>query len=658
MTKKKPKVKGINKQNSKRSNKFSTLDNNNTNNSKQSGKVKSRDRKEKNNQFPETMKLKDQTGVEKTVGNDPKSNDISWYTKVSTILSPVTKVAAVPVQGMTTTVETSIHLKYGTKKADKKQVSDNYNFTHRMPGVMSFEYKPVIPGCESLGGLVIQGNSPSSLDVKFSSHTDDSGLSALEIMARNLFAQLRRKLTGGAAKLYAPQDIVSYTVVISSLIAYIKHLQLIYKVAFYSNPWTKYSREVITSIVGHKQDYSILLEHGPSILSRINRLLVALRAFLLPTSISLVHRWAWLNSEVFVDSQNPNAGMYINKPTGIFEIKYGNTTDLNSRLTGVNSYKDAYVIELTSLVDKTILEKITYIEKVIGNLQENDAFLYINADLLKAYGTESIDFSLLSSLTEVDNPIYIPKYDLEYLFQIQNASIIRPTYVPSKYRVLVNTAETTFKLMVDLSHFGVFESAVSATTLLPSTAYLFHDNKSLSDVETIIATRLTAIPVFYRSGATSDLPVKFHLISGTEVITKSKVYSPDGPEASNGIWVTDPYIIHLRTPRNDQGAVTLYDTFLPQDEAVNGYRLMHMAAAAQFRKSPMLYLAHVDPTETMAGKSPSGYSHTLHFTKDVDNYSIIRWHQLKPIHDAVFASQIGLSDTDLLISGLKSRQGN
>lgn len=72
-----PKSKGVIKQKSNRSKKKSKININNTIDNKKSGVVKSRDRKEKNNQFPETMKLKDQTGIEKTVGNDPKSNDIS-----------------------------------------------------------------------------------------------------------------------------------------------------------------------------------------------------------------------------------------------------------------------------------------------------------------------------------------------------------------------------------------------------------------------------------------------------------------------------------------------------------------------------------------------------------------------------------------------------
>lgn len=327
----------------------------------------------------------------------------------------------------------------------------------------------------------------------------------------------------------------------------------------------------------------------------LNELISRASQIWIPTTMPVLNRWFWLNSNVYRDGESAKSQYYVFRQRGYYQYVVG-TTQESTKLTYVNWAEGM-----------TFAQYVSSVNALITPLLESEDRGIIFGDILKAYGMENI-FAM--------NPItadyrVTPTYDREVLTQIENSNaiFIRPDSI-SEDASSGRLIETWTK-----------QTSINASIVAPELQILnFHQIEAPTPEQVMIATRLKCagtIALTYTGTPNASYTLSPE-VYGTEIITQYKsIYYT---------WNPTPTLMKLAwnsnfTSTNEPGATAVYQW-------------------AAFDWAPWLYGITVPDAPTSANV-PLIIPTTVALG-DYDNYTYISKNELAKMHTTALYSEFGV----------------
>lgn len=315
-------------------------------------------------------------------------NDVSWYIPNDQLLKDV---ASFPTD-----------IPNGSPIINREYLSDyaandtfmNWNVQNQIsPGVMVYYVVPTF------------GDSHDSI-------------SPISIAANALFTSVRQATSG--TSYYETPDLMLYTAAFASAYSLYAYLIRLYGMMNKYSVYDRYLPKALVTAMG--ADFDDLLANKADFREYINTFAYQLAQFAIPKDINYITRQIFLYENVYKDANSRKAQYYMYNPKGFYVLNPGsgdspiatlNYTDLpyvpeNNELPGPNNPKLMKFSDIR-----------TYVDDLIRPLMASQDFRYIQADFIKAFGSESMFKVAPIAETFTVEPVW----NEEVLMQMENAFI-------------------------------------------------------------------------------------------------------------------------------------------------------------------------------------------------------------------------------------------
>lgn len=260
---------------------------------------------------------------------------------------------------------------------------------------------PMMDGADKLSAPTIV-----AVDVALCPGLSVDGSSAINVASRNFYSYVRHQNSGHAN--YDAPDLMLYCMALDSAYSYYAWMVRLYGIMSLYNRYNRSVPREMVDLMG--VNYSDIARQLSDFRTVINQYALKLGVFAAPTSMPIFKRHSWLFSNVYCDSVDPRAQLYITRPTGFY--KYVETEGPGKlQFHPLKDYASSYRMTLADIRDygKALLDPIV--------LSEDLAIM--SGDILKAFGDNTYKIATIAS----DYTI-IPIYDLEFIDAISNASFL------------------------------------------------------------------------------------------------------------------------------------------------------------------------------------------------------------------------------------------
>lgn len=247
--------------------------------------------------------------------------------------------------------------------------------------------------------------------------------SAVNLAAQRMYVNMRKNNSG--ASNYASADMMMYCLALDS--AYICYAEMV-RLYGLLNCWdqlNRYAPRYIIQALGY--DFDDFKNNMADFRMYVQTWIRQINAFALPVSFTISKRHAWLFSNIWKDSSNAKAQLYMHSPSGYYTWE-DQTSDQGTML----QFHDWEAIH-TSGEGKGILlgELQVAMDEVAQKLANSTDVAIIAGDLEKAYGSNN-----MFTLAELDPEYTVePVFSEEVLMQIENTTPLtkecRPTDMSS-----------------------------------------------------------------------------------------------------------------------------------------------------------------------------------------------------------------------------------
>lgn len=418
----------------------------------------------------------------------------------------------------------------------------------------------------------------------------ESGQSAVNVAARKLFTYIRHA-NSGAANYQAP-DLMMYLLAMDNAYTLWNWLVRLYGIAQVFSGRNAYLPSVIFE--AENVDYASVCSNLNQLRTAINIMGKKLMTMKVPGHLSYFKRHAWLFSNIFLDSTNAKAQMYMYSPSHLFqwneytpsgELAYLSPVSIN---TSTSKWK---FDGLTSLINQ-FLDPIFYSED----------FNIMSGDILKAYGEENC---ITIPSIEPDY-VVLPVPNQEVAMQIENAEL--PLYTI--------TADTTWRITQNNTEELIFNPTVivGRSELGDSKLLNFHHD-SVTPADVAVATRLNRV-----------YDIQDIQLEAQTSYTTCKLWSC-------GSEIVDSAKIYYLTNSNAVGTTPAYSTYVGSNMEQT---LSRICRHSQFDWAPVA---------KMYSQSGSGSTTAIKFVGyfgDLDNYTSVKNGVLVTMNDVALLSMFGI----------------
>lgn len=312
-------------------------------------------------------------------------NDVAWYVPNEQVLRDAASFSFANFLGGGVTV-------------GGNNGSNSNMYTLRFPGITRIEYVPT-----------------------YGDSTDST--SALNIASRNIYSFVRHANSGHSN--YDAPDLMMYLCAMDNLYTFYFNCVRAYGCARYYQYKNKYLARTLIHALGF--DYDFVITHMADFRVFINTMALRLNVLAVPKSMTLFQRHAFMCSNVYADSMNSKAQLYVFVPAGYgwldeFDEATGvwGKVKYTYRASGDMEHPQSYdFVEYVSLAD---LEQV--FAKMADAIIGSEDFNIMSGDILKAYGAENcVQLPLIS-----EDYTQVPVYQPEVLPQIMNARAFGPVF--------------------------------------------------------------------------------------------------------------------------------------------------------------------------------------------------------------------------------------
>lgn len=401
-------------------------------------------------------------------------NDISWYTQYPEL------------------AQASAMIPYPYRPGSKVNFGDYYEQTSTtdpvnadisIPGVMVLSWAPSV-------GVSLTQTDPAS------------------IVARELYSKVRSKFSGSLEA--DPPDFLMYLMALDSIFAYIGNLKRVYRllVAYSPNNYIIPNR-LLVAMGYNEQTISLMVQNRVKMWENINELIHMTRRFTCPATMDVFNRHYWMNDNVYLDSPEINAQMYVFNQEYYYKWALNPTPD-NVDASGLLSIKKP---DVNAAGGDPIQILYEYGKSLIDTLSGWDDAYTINGYLMRAYeDAPNFQVDLL-----LQDEVFAPVYVEEVLAQIESSLTVCNKYDgPSSFSSKVSQDPKTNIVISEPTITGTFTLIDPKLGLKP----FINARKMVPDwQDNIIATRLSAYL------EKTDQQGTYRVIAGTEVPLRWSIYT-------------------------------------------------------------------------------------------------------------------------------------
>jgi hypothetical protein len=440
---------------------------------------------------------------------------------------------------------------------------------------------------------------------------------AVNVLAKNIYSYIRHANSGHSN--YDAPDLIMY--LMGSADAYSGYAWMcrLYGTLNLYNSKNRYLPKGL--IRAMNVDFDDMIAHLNDLRTYINVVALRLSSLYIPDTMPYFTRRFWLYSNVYADSSDPKAQLYMFNPAYFWRF------DATAESTG-SSLQPVFVDNTTATYNGapavtaiTYSDLISIMNSLLDPLIGDEDIGIMAGDILKAYGP-----SHMLKVSQIpENYVVLPTYNEEVLSQIHNARFADHFWDLSSCRVVQNAAKTiTEEKWIDCG-----ASNFSLGTLSKKFSHDMYLNMHTADVtpeQVLVSTRLQwdcsgeAIAQTYQTVSHEICRIT---TCGTEVPLTIAVYE-------FGIGTVPNY-----TPADLQREQIVCDSLAlqltsPVTGTVSGSlsNVWSLACVSQFDWFPLIYALRVVDT----GSSGTDNVDYMYVIGDVDNYRIMTYEDIKNLH--------------------------
>lgn len=414
--------------------------------------------------------------------------------------------------------------------------------------------------------------------------------SAANIAYVNQYAFIRHANSG--ARNYEFADLGISQLAVGQLFAYLASLVRIYGVAYTYSRQNRYFGTALLTALGVNP--ANIINNLAEFRAGLNRIIEKCKFIAVPKDQAVYQRWIFVESSIYVDQPDlTKAQFYLTDFAGYWKWSATDSTHGSSLV-----YK-----ELKSDNTRTYTELLDFAEELIDAILQDEDCGTIYGDVLKSYGSEA----LMTISPVAEDYKVLPVYSEEVLLQIQNANMVG--------EIMTQTMNVTQSQ--DLNGAIIFDPAVT------------QDSKALARTSNPVIT----IP--------AEVPTPEAVMVSTR-LTPTMVYDTDKKLTSLDSFGTEiPVYLRIFT-RSPYASPEVYWFDLQNFINITADSDMNKIATIMEQMSKLDKFAF-HPSVTISrwtGTSGEVKPALVGFFKDLTNYTVMTYNDLRKLHDVAVMSEL------------------
>lgn len=416
--------------------------------------------------------------------------------------------------------------------------------------------------------------------------------SAVNIAARNIYSFVRHQNSGHAN--YDSPDLMLYLLAMDEVYAFYNNLKRLYGVMSSYSIKNRYMPAALVQAMGF--DYDDILQHLPELRYYINVLANKINTLCVPATMTYMIRHSWLFSNVYADSQDPKAQLYVFNQGGYRTYEEKNLPA---------------VLKYHSIFWNTTMSQIKVIgDTMLSKIIESEDMNIMSGDILKAYG----DSNLFKVVPVDENYRVEPVYNEEVLMQIENMTIL-PIFTEGSLDIsyMVDTNTIMYNPIFETNSVGW------------ATNRIINMHKAeVTPSDTMVATRLMVQP--NKEHIEEDEPGKctFTITGmGSELVIGATMFFYDLDDQDQ--WA-------LKNQHFESIVYYEPDDYTPADLAI-------VTMIEKFDWHPCVWLIF---HRGQAGRLSFADTDLVGYSYDLENYTILDHLTLTKMHDTAILSEFGI----------------
>lgn len=441
--------------------------------------------------------------------------------------------------------------------------------------------------------------------------------SPINVAATNMYTVVRRGKTGYSY--YNSPDIMIMTIAFGQIYSYITFLMRAYGVAtLYAQKNRYFPRCVLFAMGINPED---IRNNLGNFRYGINLLINKVASFAIPANIPYFQRMAFLYQNIYTEGTSVKDQCYMYVPDGFYRFAaYTNESDG----AGYLQYEKFY----NAGTFMTVSQLLAFGDKLLAPLLNDDDINIMSADMLAAYGSDTIKLQSLPDYYPI-----VPVFDIGVLEQMKNATVIQQ-FVPTNIvqnndkGYLVNIPQATFSALTSEDTWANNAFASSAQVLLES-KLMTTTTAEVTPALILESSRLMVGAGNYKKtppSATSGYVGTVDLYCGTEVAVDCQLW---GAKVTN----VEPY---MTFERSSIGYV--YAAGVTTDPTQLALEIKKFALMSHFRFHPAEHV--IDVKQGSTGAAFNVADSTFFF--DVDNYGVATNQVLRRLHETVILNLLSV----------------
>lgn len=476
---------------------------------------------------------------------------------------------------------------------NKQLVLDAGNFSFNTPagGILSGTY----PGTtsKSFSGVM-------SLTMLMTPGISDDAFSPINIAARSLYDAVNYKNSRNFT--YDAPDLMVYTYSIASAYAYWSWMQRIYGTLNTYSQINRYIPDVLVKGMGADPDS--IRKSMAQFRYYINLFARKINVFAVPTGMPIFERYMWLFSNVYMDSDNMKASLYVTRPYGFYKFREDLTTGSGAQMVTMPSK--------TMTLDQIIAYGDAMAEALLSSQDINN----MSSDVLKAYE---------------NNVLALPDTPAEYgVIAVYNQTVLNQFHNAKALGDFVIDAPSSSESGVSLGSSGNLVQDSTVGHLL-YTLELSNNTRY---------SKLTTTNVLLDTGIENPSPEDVFEMTRLMATTDHET----GDVESCGADIITTIDLYYIQDTGSGATVAVYDNsptyvFLSNSATISGIlpTFRFLDCITKFDWAPFVYIVEFNASTSELMDS--------YIVGDVFNYTSISYTSLKKLHEAAMISMFSLPNT-------------
>lgn len=427
-----------------------------------------------------------------------------------------------------------------------------------------------------------------AIDVALAPGLSKDNSSAVNVASRQIYSYVVHANSRNTS--YNAPDQMLYLLAMDEIYAFYNNMRRAYGVMMSYNIRNRYKPQALVTAMGF--DFNDLQSNLADFRYFINQTAAKINTLCVPSTMTYMIRHSWMFSNVYMDSDNPKAQMYVFRQDG---YRFYDEFSLPSKL--------AY----TRITNPMKFSDVVFImNKMLSRIIESEDMNIMSGDILKAYGENNLFRVVGIEANHQLEPVYNP----EVLTQIQNATILPQ----------LNAEQLNISYVVDTN-------TITFNPEFNSPAVGWSLNKILNlhveaptPADVMVATRLMIACKQEAPGSEDPRSYNFTVHGmGSEIAMNARMYFFDS---------TNTLTYH------DLNSVLMYQ---PEDEVPT--TLSMLTVLTKFNYHPCIWLTFNNGT---IGNTNYDNKDLAGFMFDLDNYTVIDYITLSKMHDTAILSEFGI----------------